>query len=287
MLYFIQLDSSSGHSISKLDDAPTEHTSRLSDSVIVPDSGLTHDLWSFNWIHFGFYTELEGAEVVVDMSSSVSLSPSLSVCVRQVSGRRSRQVFEAEHVEGVWSVWGEWSQCSQTCGVGVSQRRRTCLPPPPPQTPPLSHSPPNWAGYLPGGIGGPVISPVRPYYPPRYPGQHPSYQSPPASTNQISGLPLYRNTPNEGGGAPVPAQTNPSPPIYQPEFPPNNQEHVSVYRPPYRAPSHGYNQPARVIRRPANPGAARGVGGGSRRSVSTNQEGLPARRWVRPDNWGL
>ncbi|XP_026227157.1 thrombospondin type-1 domain-containing protein 4 [Anabas testudineus] len=207
---------------------------------------------------------------------------------RKVSGRRSRQVFEAEHVEGVWSVWGEWSQCSQTCGVGVSQRRRTCLPPPPPQTPPLSHSPPNWAGYLPGGIGGPVISPVRPYYPPRYPGQHPSYQSPPASTNQISGLPLYRNTPNEGGGAPVPAQTNPSPPIYQPEFPPNNQEHVSVYRPPYRAPSHGYNQPARVIRRPANPGAARGVGGGSRRSVSTNQEGLPARRssTIRPGQFG-
>uniref|UniRef100_A0A7N6C5N7 PLAC domain-containing protein n=1 Tax=Anabas testudineus TaxID=64144 RepID=A0A7N6C5N7_ANATE len=91
-------------------------------------------------------------------------------CLLLCQPGQSRQVFEAEHVEGVWSVWGEWSQCSQTCGVGVSQRRRTCLPPPPPQTPPLSHSPPNWAGYLPGGIGGPVISPVRPYYPPRYPG---------------------------------------------------------------------------------------------------------------------
>uniref|UniRef100_A0A7N6AA71 PLAC domain-containing protein n=1 Tax=Anabas testudineus TaxID=64144 RepID=A0A7N6AA71_ANATE len=127
------------------------------------------------------------------MSSSVSLSPSLSVCVRQVSGRRSRQVFEAEHVEGVWSVWGEWSQCSQTCGVGVSQRRRTCLPPPPPQTPPLSHSPPNWAGYLPGGIGGPVISPVRPYYPPRYPGGVGGGSRRSVSTNQ-EGLPARRSS---------------------------------------------------------------------------------------------
>uniref|UniRef100_A0A672G1W4 Uncharacterized protein n=1 Tax=Salarias fasciatus TaxID=181472 RepID=A0A672G1W4_SALFA len=58
----------------------------------------------------------------------------------------SRQVFEAEPVEGVWSVWGDWSECTQTCGVGVSQRSRKCLPPPPPQAPPYSLSPPNWAG---------------------------------------------------------------------------------------------------------------------------------------------
>ncbi|XP_028437274.1 thrombospondin type-1 domain-containing protein 4 isoform X1 [Perca flavescens] len=214
---------------------------------------------------------------------------------KKVAGRRSRQVFEAEPVEGVWSVWEEWSDCSQSCGAGVSQRTRKCLPPPPqpPQTPPLSHSPPNWAGYLPGGIGGPVVSPVRPYYPPRYPGQHQPYQqSPSISTNHNQGLSLYRNTnvrgEEEGGRAPVPGQANPNPPFYQPGASPNNQEHVSIYRSPYSAPSHSYNQPARTIRRPTNPLAARAAGGGSRRSISPNREGLPARRSsaIRPGQFG-
>ncbi|XP_047454821.1 thrombospondin type-1 domain-containing protein 4 isoform X2 [Mugil cephalus] len=211
---------------------------------------------------------------------------------RKVAGRRSRQVFEAEPVEGVWSFWGEWSECTQTCGVGVSQRVRKCLPPPPPQVPPPSHSQPNWAGYLPGGIGGPAVSSVNPYYPPRYP----PYHSPSVSTSRNPGLPLYRNTlPGGGGGGgvggggpPVPGQANRSPPFYTPP----NQDRVSVYRSPYHAPSQGYNQPARIIRRPTNPGAARGGGGGggggSRRSVSPNQEGVPARRSssIRPGQFG-
>lgn len=207
------------------------------------------------------------------------------VAKRKVAGRRSRQVYEAEPVEGVWSVWGEWSGCSQTCGVGVSHRSRKCLPPPPPQTPPLSHSPPNWAGYLPGGIGGPVISPVHPYYP-RFPGQHPPYHSTPISANHNPGLPLYRNTPvGGGGGAPVPGQTNPSPPFYQSEFSPTNQDRVSVYRAPHQVPPHGYNQPGRIIRRPTNQGAVRAAGGGTRRSVSA---GLTARRSssIRPGQFG-
>lgn len=215
---------------------------------------------------------------------------------RKVAGRRSRQVFDAEPVEGVWSVWGEWSECSQTCSVGVSQRSRKCLPPPPPQNPPLSHSPPNWAGYVPGGIGGPVISPLRPFYSPRYPGQHQPYHSPSIPTHHNPGLPLYRNTNTGGGvgggggggggGAPVPGQANPNPPYYQPEFPPTSQDHVSVYRSPYHAPSHGYNQPARIIRRPTNPGTARAAG--SRRSISANRDGLPARRpsAIRPGQFG-
>ncbi|XP_073341029.1 thrombospondin type-1 domain-containing protein 4 [Pagrus major] len=214
---------------------------------------------------------------------------------RKVAGRRSRQAFEAEPVEGVWSVWEDWSECSQTCGVGVSQRSRKCLPPPPPHTPPLSHSPPNWAGYLPGGIGGPVISPVRPYYPPRYPGQHSPYHSPSIPTNHNPGLSLYRNTNAAGGGggvgggaAPVPGQANPSAPFYQPEFPPTNQDHVSVFRSPYHAPSHSYNQPTRIIRRPTNPGAVRSGGGGNRRSVSSSRDGVPARRSssIRPGQFG-
>ncbi|XP_028986014.1 ADAMTS-like protein 4 [Betta splendens] len=223
----------------------------------------------------------------VELTTSVT-----KAAKRKAAGRRSRQVFEAEPVEGVWSVWGEWSQCSQTCGVGVSHRTRRCLAPPPPQAPPLSHSP-NWAGFLPQGGGGPHVSPGRPYLPPRYSGQHPSYQSPPSSTNHNPGLPLYRNTPTGGGGgggagASLPVQSNPSPPFYQPDFPPDSQRPVSVYQPPYHTPSQSYNQPARTIRRPTSPGTGRATGGGSRRSVSTNRESPSARRSssIRPGQFG-
>ncbi|TNN80968.1 Thrombospondin type-1 domain-containing protein 4 [Liparis tanakae] len=205
---------------------------------------------------------------------------------KKVTGRRSRQVFEAEPVEGVWAAWAEWSDCSQTCGVGLSQRSRTCLPPPPP--PPISHPPPNWAGYLPGGIGGPVLSPGRPYYPPHYPGQNQPYHSPPISTNHNQGVSLYRNTNPGGGGDPVPGQANPNPMFYQAEMSPTNQDHGSSYRSPYHAPSHSNNQPARTIRRPTNPGAPRAAGGGSRRSIGHTREGLNARRSsaIRPGQFG-
>lgn len=208
---------------------------------------------------------------------------------RKVAGRRSRQVFEAEAVEGVWSVWGEWSQCSQTCNVGVSHRERKCSAPPPAQSPFHSHSPPNWAGYLPGGIRSPVNSPLHPFYPPLHPGQHIPYHAPPYSNSHNQGLPLYRNTPAGGGGVPVPGQDSPASSFYQPEFSPTNQDPVPVYRSPYHAPSHDFNnQPARVIRRPTNPAAVRSGGGGNRRSVSTNREGLAARRSspIRPGQFG-
>lgn len=36
----------------------------------------------------------------------------------------------AEHgeIQGSWGVWGPWSACSQTCGKGVQERTRPCLP---------------------------------------------------------------------------------------------------------------------------------------------------------------
>ncbi|XP_029694476.1 thrombospondin type-1 domain-containing protein 4 isoform X2 [Takifugu rubripes] len=204
------------------------------------------------------------------------------VTKRKAGGRRSRQAFD-DALQGVWSVWGEWSECSQTCGGGVSTRTRTCLPPPPPQTPPVSHPIPNWAGYLPGGIGGPVVPPAHPYYPPNYPGQQPPYHHPSIPTNQNTGLPLFRNT--VGGGAPVQGQANPSHPFYPPEFSRTSHDQVAGYQPHYRPQSHSYNQQTRVIRRPTNPGSPRSGGGGSRRSVSSSREGAVARS-IRPGQFG-
>ncbi|RVE62848.1 hypothetical protein OJAV_G00160160 [Oryzias javanicus] len=197
---------------------------------------------------------------------------------RKAAPRRSRQAFEAEPVEGVWSPWGEWSECSQTCGVGVSQRARKCLAPPPPQTRPFS--PPNWAGYLPGRS---ATSPVSPYYHSRYPWQHPSYHSPSGSTNNNAGLPLYVNSP-----AAAPGQPARSPPFYHPDFPSANQDAASSYRSPFYVPSQGYNQPPRVFRRPPNPGAERSGAGGSRRSIPTNREVSTSRRpsGIRPGQFG-
>lgn len=190
---------------------------------------------------------------------------------KQVTGRRSRQA-EEEGLEGVWGPWSDWAECSQSCGVGVSERRRQCMPPP--HTPPVVWSRP---AYLPQGVPNhtPVISAVRPHYNSLYPGnesppygagvaERPPFYSPPLPANQNPGLPLYRN---EAGGA-GPAQ-----------FGPPNQEPVSVYRSPLfpgsSSPSSSftYNQNARVPGRPSGHGPGRAVASGSRRSSSSIRPG--------------
>ncbi|CAL8359785.1 unnamed protein product [Arctogadus glacialis] len=236
------------------------------------------------------------------VATSSSSSSSARAGKKKTAGRRSRQAFDsAEAVEGVWSDWGEWSECSQPCGVGVSERSRNCLSPPPPQTPSLSHSPPNWGGYIPGGGGGPVISAMRPFYPSRYPGEHPPYYPPSNPANQSPGLPLYRDMvagvgPGPGPGPrPGPGPVQGSPPVspgsfYQPDYSQTNQDPAApVYRSPYHANPRGHNQPGRVMRRPTNQGAQRAGGGGSRRSVATNQDGATSSRRtgaIRPGQFG-
>ncbi|XP_057196265.1 ADAMTS-like protein 4 [Triplophysa rosa] len=179
---------------------------------------------------------------------------------KQVTGRRSRQA-EEEGLEGVWGPWSEWVECSQTCGVGVSERRRQCMPPP--QTPPLVWNRPAYPG---------VISAVRPYYNSLYPGnESPPYGagvaersqffSPPNPANQNPTLPLYRN---EAGGA-GPAQ-----------FDPSSQEPVSVYRSSSflaASSSSSFLPYGRIPGRTSSQGAGRSVGSGSRRSSSSIRPG--------------
>ncbi|XP_041842873.1 thrombospondin type-1 domain-containing protein 4-like isoform X2 [Melanotaenia boesemani] len=42
----------------------------------------------------------------------------------------SQQEFRAEQeeVQGSWGTWGPWSSCSRTCGKGVQEQTRPCLP---------------------------------------------------------------------------------------------------------------------------------------------------------------
>ncbi|TRY53811.1 hypothetical protein DNTS_002771 [Danionella cerebrum] len=195
--------------------------------------------------------------------------------VQPLVARKSRQVEDAEP-EGVWGPWSDWQDCSQSCGVGVAERTRQCLPPPPShQSPPISWNRP---AHFPSGIpnNSPVISALRPnYYNNPYPVNerfsqaYPSNDNPPfgverfSSANQNPGFPLYRN---EAGGGP------------------SGQGPVSVFRSPSSSPSLPYG---RVPSRPV--GSGRGVESGTRRSVSANREPASIRRSsssIRPGQFG-
>ncbi|XP_034436976.1 thrombospondin type-1 domain-containing protein 4-like isoform X1 [Hippoglossus hippoglossus] len=41
-----------------------------------------------------------------------------------------QQEFKAEHgeIQGSWGAWGSWSTCSRSCGKGVQEQSRPCLP---------------------------------------------------------------------------------------------------------------------------------------------------------------
>ncbi|XP_027011408.2 thrombospondin type-1 domain-containing protein 4 isoform X1 [Tachysurus fulvidraco] len=199
-----------------------------------------------------------------------------AVCVSAVEkanktaiGRHPRQT-EGVGLEGVWGPWSEWVECSQSCGVGVTERRRQCIAPP--QT---------WSGtsYLPSGGSShtPLQPPHVPYYPSSYPGNdriNPANQSP--------GLPLYRDIP-EGVEQELP---NHAPPLYRPDVGTANQQPISIYRSLSSPSSRANGQSGRGSRRPSNDGAGRVGAGGSRRSVSNNWDQASVRRPIRPGQFG-
>ncbi|KAK5934915.1 hypothetical protein CgunFtcFv8_020321 [Champsocephalus gunnari] len=64
------------------------------------------------------------------------LCPDLLHCQHTTDHRRvsqrpePQQELRAEHgeVQGSWGAWGSWSACSRTCGRGVQEQGRPCLP---------------------------------------------------------------------------------------------------------------------------------------------------------------
>ncbi|KAJ8383769.1 hypothetical protein AAFF_G00214560 [Aldrovandia affinis] len=226
--------------------------------------------------------------------SCILITVSLTRADKQVIGRKSRQTPEIEEQEGVWSLWGTWTDCSQSCGIGVSERRRQCLPKP--------HIPQNWgaSSFLPAGLPNhtPVISALRPYYPSQYPvsdpsqfggGERPPFFAPPLDTNQNPVISIFRNNP----GVAAADRSNPGAPLYRPEFPPPNQDPVPVYRPSsFPSSAFSYGQTRRASRRPTNQAAGRVGGGGSRRSVVASRDSASSRRSspsgtsIRPGQFG-
>ncbi|MED6231969.1 hypothetical protein ATANTOWER_016177 [Ataeniobius toweri] len=68
----------------------------------------------------------------------------------------SQQEFRAEYgeIQGAWGTWGAWSSCSRTCGKGVQEQMRPCLPV-------YTQSPPRGAAVQPQQPGH-VISALKP-----------------------------------------------------------------------------------------------------------------------------
>ncbi|KAJ8287895.1 hypothetical protein COCON_G00005540 [Conger conger] len=223
------------------------------------------------------------------------ITVSLTRAEKQAAGRRSRQALEREGQEGVWGPWGTWTDCSQSCGVGVSERQRQCLPPP--------QIPHNWGvpPVLPPGLPNqsPVISALHPYYPSQHSqsssaqfggGEMSPFFTPPLRPNQSPGISIYRNNP----GGPAADLSNPGAPFYRPpaQFLPPNREPASIYRQrPFPSSSLSYGQ-RRASMRATNQGAGRAGGGGSRRSGVSSRDAASSRRspssgsLIRPGQFG-
>ncbi|KAL4616653.1 ADAMTS-like protein 4 [Arapaima gigas] len=207
---------------------------------------------------------------------------SLTRAETPVAGRRSRQASEAEPRGGVWGAWSPWTDCSQSCGPGVSERRRRCLPPP--------YVPLDWGlpAFLPPGLPNhtPVISAIRPDYPPplSFPDPHPYGEQPPfypqsALPSRNSGLPVFASD----RGVAAHDRPGAGASLYRREFPSRGQELLPLYRPSaFPSPPRHYGPLGRSSPPPAGQRTATVRSGESRRSVPTSQDAAVPRRSSSP-----
>ncbi|KAM9766168.1 thrombospondin type-1 domain-containing protein 4 isoform 2-T3 [Menidia menidia] len=99
--------------------------------------------------------------------------------VPQLAEHQQELRAEQREVRGSWGVWGPWSACSRTCGKGVQEQTRPCLPV-------QTQYPPSGAGVQPQRPGH-VISALRP--------SSPLYRSAVRSFNSSSRGELRRENP--------------------------------------------------------------------------------------------
>lgn len=208
----------------------------------------------------------------------------------QDSVRTSRQApdpAEGVPLGGIWGPWGPWSSCTKSCGLGIAERRRTCLSPLPEPLQPWrdSHPPSRLGTPIQRGYGA-VVSAVRP---PEYPPSHPLFMSSPENRQAVPRNPRPQHSPAANQGpVSIYRDAQDVAAFYRPDFPPAHQERLPLYRQDspleeQRAgarlnPPPAQEDTARRLRPYQDGSANRGAGGGNRRSVSANQKPRSSRR---------
>ncbi|XP_078393589.1 uncharacterized protein LOC144677326, partial [Cetorhinus maximus] len=171
---------------------------------------------------------------------------------RKVPQRKSRQVVEAQEtadgIPGVWSSWGPWSACSSSCGIGIAQQSRRCVPQEPegqrwalqPRGPYTQPQPSHGEGQY----SGRSVSALRPTY-----SLHVDSEPPTFSRGQSPTLQAQQEPAGHQQGE---ASNQHSLPLYADQFAPNQPED-GVFR--HRRPTNGESTPHQRYRQLSNRGS--------------------------------
>ncbi|XP_067878729.1 thrombospondin type-1 domain-containing protein 4-like isoform X2 [Heterodontus francisci] len=174
---------------------------------------------------------------------------------RKVPQRKLRQVVDTQEtvdgIPGVWSSWGPWSSCSSSCGIGIAQQSRRCIPQEPegqrwtlqPRGPYSQPRPPQgesqWDPY-----SGRAVSALRPTY-----SLHVNSDPPTLPHGQSSPLRAQQEPASHHQGE---ASSQHSLPLYGDQFP-LNQPESRVYG--HRRPANGESAPYQTYGQLSNRGS--------------------------------